>query len=115
MIGCSGHCTFSKNRINVLQCEEKCKDGYIETKKGVCESCKVINPGCSKCRYQNNYQNDYSGFKRLRNVICDECEDGYFKSEEGKCLNCKEVGVPNCNKCKKNGNSIDYICEQCWS
>jgi hypothetical protein len=39
MIGCSGHCTFSKNRINVLQCEEKCKDGYIDTKKGVCESC----------------------------------------------------------------------------
>ena len=32
-----------------------CKDGYIETKKGICESCKVINPSCKTCRYLNEY------------------------------------------------------------
>ena len=36
MLGCDGSCTYSKERINILECEEnKCLSGFLETSKGV--------------------------------------------------------------------------------
>ena len=38
MPGCTGSCTYSLKRNNILECEEgKCLTGFIETSRGVCE------------------------------------------------------------------------------
>ena len=84
-----------------------CKEEFIETKKGVCESCKKIYPGCKSCFYVQNQK----GFdERNRSIVCDSCESGYFNTN-GKCESCKEK-VRNCEKCEKNEKNV-YVCIKC--
>ena len=115
MVGCKGTCTFSQKRNNVIECEEgKCKTGYLEKTKGVCEPCDTVNVGCIECHYDNNYLKDYFGFRRSRRFVCDTCEEGYLKSEDGTCHNCTELGFYNCERCKRDeNNDNDLVCYQC--
>ena len=115
MVGCKGSCTFSKKRNNVIECEEgKCKTGYLEKTKGVCEPCDTVNVGCIECHYDNNYLKDFVGFRRSRRFVCDTCEEGYLKTEDGTCHNCTELGFYNCERCKRDEkNDNDLICYQC--
>ena len=43
MSGCLGSCSYSIERTNIIECEEECKSGYLETSKGVCEFCNETN------------------------------------------------------------------------
>ena len=115
MVGCKGICTFSQKRNNVIECEEGgCKTGYLEKTKGICEPCDTVNVGCIECHYEDNYLNDYVGFKRSKRFVCDTCEEGFLKSEDGTCHNCTELGFYNCEKCKRDtNNDNDLICYQC--
>ena len=38
--------------------EEKCKTGFIETSKGICEPCSLIFEGCLECNYEIEYNNN---------------------------------------------------------
>ena len=55
MPGCEGSCTYSLKRNNIIECEGKCLLGYLETSKGICESCDKINKGCLNCIYNESY------------------------------------------------------------
>ena len=115
MVGCKGKCTFSQKRNNVIECEEgKCKTGYLEKTKGVCEPCDTVNVGCIECHYAHDYLKDYFGFRRSRRFVCDTCEEGFLKSEDGTCHNCTELGFYNCERCKRDvNNDNDLVCYQC--
>jgi hypothetical protein len=41
MPGCAGECNFSLYRNRLILCEGECKEGYIETSKGICENAIV--------------------------------------------------------------------------
>ena len=113
MPGCKGECSFSIDINNMLKCESGCKDGYIESFKGMCQECKVVNNGCTKCHYENNnYPSDYLGIKRKRRFQCDICEEGYVLNEEGKCKICSEL-FNGCEKCSKDEKTNKIICTQC--
>ena len=109
MPGCKGTCTYSKNRNNIIECEGKCKTGYIETSKGVCELCKEVNRGCKECDYDSQYPAEYSGFQRKRRFVCKECEDGYLMKNDGWCHHCSEFGFSNCDRCHKENNEFECI------
>ena len=64
MPGCKGECSFSLYRNNAILCESQCKDGYIESSPGICETCGKINEGCLDCHYENNYPSNYFGIKK---------------------------------------------------
>ena len=51
MAGCNGPCTYSNRRQNLIECEGECLTGYLETSKGVCKSCDIVNKGCLNCIY----------------------------------------------------------------
>ena len=70
MPGCEGSCTYSLKRNNIIECEGKCLSGYLETSKGVCESCDIVNKGCLNCIYNESYPFGYSDFKRQRRFEC---------------------------------------------
>ena len=74
----------------MILCESGCKEeeGYIESSKGICETCESINEGCYKCHYENNYPNNYFGIKLSRRFQCDYCYNGYVLSSIGKCFKC---------------------------
>ena len=55
MPGCNGPCTYSLERNNIIECEGECLTGYLETSKGVCESCDIVNKGCLNCEYKEDY------------------------------------------------------------
>ena len=117
MRGCKGSCTFSSGRKNYIECEENgCKTGYIETQKGVCESCGSAMSGCMECHYENEYPSDYKGFKRKRRFVCDQCSEGYLVAADGSCYSCSRLGIYSCEKCifdEKNNNEL--VCSQCYS
>lgn len=46
MPGCKGECSFSLYRNDIILCEGECKEGYLESSRGKCESCESINEGC---------------------------------------------------------------------
>jgi hypothetical protein len=103
MPGCDGSCTYSIKRINILECEEKkCKSGYLETSKGLCESCDLVNKGCLNCTYKEDYPAGYSDLKRQRRFECIECDEGYQLAKDGICHHCSEFGFSYCDKCIKN-------------
>ena len=114
MPGCDGSCTYSLDRINVLECEEgKCKSGYLETSKGLCESCDIVNKGCENCIYNEAYPDGYSGFMRQRRFECKKCDEGYQLAKDGICHHCSEFGFTYCDKCIKNLEYNEYECIQC--
>ena len=113
MPGCSGSCTFSLKRNNILECEEGCKSGYLETSQGICESCDIVNKGCLNCIYNNNYPVGYSDFQRQRRFECNECEDGYQLAKDGYCHHCSEFGFTYCDKCIRNKNNNELECLKC--
>ena len=109
MKGCKGSCTFSNMRNNPLECEEeKCKDGYIEISKGICEPCDSVNDGCKYCHYDTKYPIGYHGFKKRRRFICNECDNGYLISDDGliKIRNYDYKINTNENKKRKNVSVI---------
>ena len=115
MVGCKGKCTFDLKKNITLKCEEgKCKTGFLEKAKGVCEPCDTINDGCIECHYENNYLEGYYGFKRKRRFSCDQCDNGYLISEDGTCHHCSTLGFDHCKNCgvdKEHDNEI--ICVEC--
>ena len=113
MPGCKGECNFSLYRNNTILCESECKDEYIESSPGICETCNNINQGCYKCHYEYSYPSNYFGIKRARRFQCDLCKDGYIISENGKCLTCYDLGFKNCEKCGKDEITGNYICNEC--
>ena len=113
MPGCKGECSFSLNREKTILCQDECKDGYIESSQGICETCDSVNEGCYQCHYENSYPTDYIGIKRERRFVCDFCKDGYIKSSEGKCLTCRNLGLKNCEQCPKDDLSGNYKCTKC--
>ena len=113
MPGCGGSCTYSLKRINVLECEEGCISGYLETSKGVCESCDVVNKGCLNCSYRDDYPAGYSDFKRQRRFECIECDEGYQLTKDGYCHHCSEFGFEYCDKCIKNKENNELECINC--
>ena len=115
MVGCIGSCSFSIKRNNVLECEEgKCKTGFIEVSKGVCESCNSINEGCIECNYELEYNNNYLGLRRKRHFVCKKCDIGFIQSEDGSCHKCIELGIEHCDKCKAMPEfDNDIMCYEC--
>ena len=112
MPGCKSNCSFSFNRSNAILCESECKeDGYIESSKGICETCESINEGCYKCHYENNYPNNYFGVKLSRRFQCDYCENGYILSNIGKCFKCSNLN--GCQKCIENNITGNFKCIKC--
>ena len=66
MVGCKGSCAFSLYRNNIIECEEDgCKTGYLESTKGICESCNIINNGCIECHYEDYTLGNYNRKKNL--------------------------------------------------
>ena len=108
MEGCSGICSFSLEREDIIKCHGNCKEGYLEISEGVCELCDKVNKGCYSCHYDINYPEDYFGIKGKRRFVCDACSADYFKNEE-VCVHCSEI-VSNCEKCDN-----EYKCKQCKS
>jgi len=111
MPGCKGDCNFSLKRYNEIICKGKCKEGYIESSEGICESCDSINPGCYECHYENN--SNYLISKRLRKFQCDNCLEGYIKTQDGTCRKCSKLGIGDCEKCEIDENSKYYKCIKC--
>lgn len=106
--GCKGECSFSLKRNNSILCESECKEGYIETSKGICEKCESVDENCLKCHYEN-YPIDYIGIKRARKFQCDLCKNCYIVAEDGKCLSFLGSEKYKCEKCgidEKTGNNI---------
>jgi len=114
MIGCKDSCTFSDRRNNPIECEGECKEGHIETSKGVCEPCDTVNEGCKFCEYDTKYPAGYHGFKKRRRFKCNECDDGYLISDDDLCHHCSELGFSNCERCKIDQDNFDeFICSKC--
>ena len=113
MLGCSGTCSFSLERSNMLLCESECKKEFIESSPGICEPCENLNEGCAECHYTTNYPSNYYGIKRKRRFQCDYCMEGYFLSQEGKCIKCSDVSLNNCEKCKLDDETGNIICSEC--
>ena len=113
MPGCKGSCTYSLERNNIIECERKCLSGYLETSKGVCESCDVVNKVCLNCIYNKNYPAEYSDFIRENRFECIECDEGYQLEKDGICHHCSEFGFAYCDKCIKNKNNNELECYQC--
>ena len=113
MPGCNGPCTYSNKRNNIIECEGKCINGYLEILKGVCKSCDIINKGCKECAYED-YPVGYSGFKRQNRFVCKECDDGYQKaSNDLMCHHCTEFGFTYCDKCINNKDINELECIKC--
>ena len=100
MPGCKGECSFSTDRYNMISCESECKEGYIESSKGICKTCNLINEGCKQCHYENDYPIDYIGIKKSRRFQCDYCDEGYLLTKEGKCITCQYL-FWRCEECEK--------------
>ena len=113
MPGCKNNCSFSLHRNNPLLCLSGCKeeDGYIESSKGICETCDSINKGCYKCHYEENYPNNYFGLKLKRRFQCDICESGYILSKDGRCFKCSYLD--NCKNCIQNETTGNFKCIEC--
>ena len=104
---------FSDKKNITLRCEEgKCKTGYIERTKGVCEPCGTVNLGCIDCHYENNYPQNYYGLKRKRRFVCEQCDKGYLISADGTCHHCSTLGFYNCKTCDNDSNN-EIICVEC--
>ena len=113
MVGCKGSCIFSNKKNITLRCEEgKCKIGYLEKTKGVCEPCDTVNLGCIDCHYENNYPQNYYGLKRKRRFVCEQCDKGYLISADGTCHHCSTLGFDNCKNCSNDANN-EIICVEC--
>jgi len=111
MPGCKGDCDFSLKRYNDIICKGECKEGYLESSKGICEFCGSINRGCYKCHYENN--SNYLFSKKTRKFQCDYCLEGYIKTLDGTCKKCSDIGLGNCKKCEIDENSKNYKCIIC--
>ena len=111
MPGCKGNCDFSLKRNNEIICKGECKEGYLESSKGICKSCGSINRGCYKCHYKNN--SNYLFSKKSRKFQCDYCLEGYIKTLDGTCKKCSDIGLGNCKKCEIDENSKNYKCIIC--
>ena len=103
MPGCNGECSFSLRRYNSILCVGGCKEGYIESLPGVCESCEEYNEGCSQCHYDSNYLDD-SIIKVKGKFTCDACKEGYTDNGEGMCVKCSDK-IDYCNACEKDEES----------
>ena len=112
MVGCKSQCSFSIERNNMIKCLDGCKDGYIESSEGICESCNSINSGCNKCHYENDYPKNYLGIKRKRKFICDECRSNYYVKNDDKCVYCDNI-EGGCNLCHYEGK--EFKCNKCYS
>ena len=112
MPGCKGECSFSLERSNMILCESECKDGYIETSKGICETCNSVNYGCNLCHYEENYPLNYLGIKKARRFVCDECMDDYEISKDGTCVY-SMCSIWGCDNCTKDNETGEYKCIQC--
>ena len=112
MPGCKGDCNFSLERYNEIICKGECKEGYLESSEGICESCDSINPGCYKCHVENN--TNYIRRKSSKIFQCDNCLEGYIKTiEDGICKKCSKLGLGDCEKCEIDENSKSYKCTKC--
>jgi len=115
MPGCKGACNFSTKRNDLITCEDGCKVGYIEVKKGICEPCDIVNEGCLECHYEDdNNRTNYPKIKKERKFICDFCETGFYKLD-GKCVTCEEdLSLYGCEECDVDPhNNNEYICTKC--
>ena len=113
LVGCKGLCIFSDKKNITLRCEEgKCKTGYLEKTKGVCEPCDTVNLGCIDCHYENNYPQNYFGLKRKRRFVCEQCDKGYLISADGTCHHCSTLGFDNCKNCSNDSNN-EIFCVEC--
>ena len=112
MVGCLGKCNFSLTRNDPLICQGKCKEGYIETSKGICQSCGSVNEGCNECEYTDKYPDNYYNVKKKRRFQCKFCKPG-FNLIDGKCYKCSDLGFSNCDECGKDEITGYYKCTKC--
>ena len=112
MPGCKGECSFSLKRNNSLLCESGCKEGFMETFPGLCESCAKIEKGCNKCHYDKNYIHNDTYIKTFGRFYCESCDKGYVKSDNGTCIKCSDL-FDKCEECEKDGSSFGYKCTKC--
>ena len=111
MGGCNSHCSFSLERNDIIKCLDGCKDGYIETSEGICESCTNVNFGCNKCHYENDYPTNFV-VKRKRKFICDNCNSNRYVKINYKCVYCDNI-ENGCNTCQIENN--EFKCIKCYS
>ena len=109
MAGCQGSCTYSLQRNQIIECQGNCSTNYLETSKGLCETCEEINNGCKECYYDENYPDEYSGFKRIRRFVCKKCHENYYLGKDAKCHHCSEYGLTNCEICHNKNNEFECI------
>jgi hypothetical protein len=112
MGGCNSQCSFSLERNDIIKCLDGCKDGYIETSEGKCESCNYANSGCNKCHYENEYPINYFGIKRKRKFICDNCDSNYYIKMDDKCVRCYNI-EDGCDTCQIENKK--FKCIKCYS
>ena len=93
---------------------QKCKPGYLKTKKGQCLSCKSEETGglaCYKCKYTLNEKGE-----ETEEIRCEYCpKEDHVYTTDGKCYNCKTI-TPNCDVCdlvKNNDNTEKVECILC--
>ena len=110
MRGCNSKCSFSSERNDIIKCLDGCKDGYIETSEGICDSCVNQHLGCIKC-HNGEYPSDYFGIKRKSRFICDSCSSDDYVLQDGKCSSCFSI-EDGCNKCEINNN--EFKCKECY-
>lgn len=110
--GCKGACSFTLKRNESLQCEDGCESGYLEIRKGICESCEKLVIGCSECHYDKENRDDYYvEIGGNKGIICDLCKSGEKKS---KCINCEDLNLEYCDECEYDPNdNSNYICTKC--
>ena len=86
-------CTSSSLYKDKVRCN-KCKEGYYETEKGVCNYCPLTINNCITCHYEES----------SRYYFCDSCLSTYIVNDDGLCeLNeCEEYPEisPGCIICK---------------
>ena len=116
MKGCEGPCEFSLKKNNTIECKGICQsknNDIFEISKGICGECNIVNKGCFKCHYEDEYPNDYFGIKRKKRFVCDECEPKYIMSKFNKCLFCSDL-LPKCEECENDKeNNGEIKCTKC--
>ena len=106
-IGCLGECDSTDYTTSGFAYCEKCKEGFYNL-EGFCYQCEIGSPGCIKCTYEKEIEQESKRFK------CQQClnEQEYRLNDAFRCEKCNEF-LENCNKCHFIGEQAK--CVECNS
>ena len=106
-IGCLGECDSTDYTTSGFAYCEKCKEGFYNL-EGFCYQCEIGSPGCIKCTYEKEIEQESKRFK------CQQClnEQEYRLNDAFRCEKCNEF-LENCNKCHFFGEQA--LCDECNS